>query len=221
MDYAADVCDANLVMVDLGAFPGLLNRNMIASCDVVVPPAFLDKTSLDGLKAMFSETMPSIYTYHSGILEDEEKIRRAAEHSWGDGAWLPRFAFRKRFVRIAPVMVQNYTMDSAGGNNEGGEGGGSSEPVIGRYHSDQIHDLRRWLADAGHVPAAVAKEMLAPPSEMVLPMVPNLAHVLRDGLHIIFSGMNAHTNCRLPEPDLSVYTRRFASYLSLVLASLL
>lgn len=98
---AAEVVEAEYVLVDFGPSCSQMNKVFVASCDYIIPPVFADYYSLTSMNVLLQSLLPTVQDMQQNILDNEKKRMSKVQELRG-------YAFNKNFPRIFPFIVTNF-----------------------------------------------------------------------------------------------------------------
>ena len=83
--------DCRIAVIDFGPHSGLLNRGLVTSCDLILPPCFADALSFSSSRSLLQAVLPSWFKWFSGF------------------ANLPHnTTMKKRLPYILPFVITNF-----------------------------------------------------------------------------------------------------------------
>lgn len=94
---AMDEIQARVAVVDFGPHGGFLNRVMVMSCDLIIPPAFADFMSYQSSSALLNDVLPDWYKWYNSKINSQYNAA-------GDG----EFYLKRKLPIILPFVVSNF-----------------------------------------------------------------------------------------------------------------
>ena len=94
---AMDDIQAKIAVIDFGPHGGFLNRVMVMSCDLIIPPAFADFMSYQSSSALLNDVLPDWYKWYNAKINSQYNVNGQ------DG-----FHLKRKLPIILPFVVSNF-----------------------------------------------------------------------------------------------------------------